>query len=232
MADTVDPNSFFSLSKVGVQPTQKPSGDNVFGAFEHHLNLPSGSTKDALDSAKSLIAQSKALVQQDQELDYKESKFDELEADDINDDLLRKDRARIRKEAHELYDLNKNLLMNLYTRLNSQVDPSDKMWAAVASMISALSNSLTGLNKMTKEFREETEHDTEKRILAGEISENDTQEYDMSPTQANKLIDAWTAESEEKIQQELKEMAERNEKTLIENHIKETEQKLLEQEKK
>jgi hypothetical protein len=225
MAETVDPNDFFNIDKVGEEPEQPK--DNIFGEFEHHLNLPMGSTQEALDSAKTLIAQTKALTAQAQMVTFDESKFDDIQADDINDDMLRKDRARIRKEAHELYDMGKNMLKYMYDQVKSQVDPGDKMWASVANMISSVTNSLNNLNKMTKDLREETEHDTEKRILAGEITDNDAQEYDMSPQQANKLIAAWAAESEAKVQEELKAMADENERKAIENHSQETEQKLL-----
>lgn len=231
MSENVDPNIFFNIDQVGDEPQQAASQqDNVFGEFEHHLNLPMGSTQEALDSAKQLIAKTKALSTQALTVQFEETKFDEIDADDINDDLLRKDRARIRKEAHELYDMGKNMLKYMYDQVRTQIDPGDKMWAAVANMISSVTNSLNNLNKMTKDLREENEHDTEKRILSGEITENDNQEYDLSPQQANKLIAAWTSEAEAKVQDEIKATAEANEMRLIEQHSKETEQKLLQSE--
>lgn len=233
MSENVDPNVFFNIDQVGDEPQQAASQqDNVFGEFEHHLNLPMGSTQEALDSAKQLIAKTKALSTQAHTVQFEETKFDEIDADDINDDLLRQDRARIRKEAHELYDMGKNMLKYMYDQVRTQIDPGDKMWAAVANMISSVTNSLNNLNKMTKDLREENEHDTEKRILSGEITENDNQEYDLSPQQANKLIAAWTSEAEAKVQDEIKATAEANEMRLIEQHSKETEQKLLQSEKK
>ena len=233
MSENVDPNVFFNIDQVGDEPQQAASQqDNVFGEFEHHLNLPMGSTQEALDSAKQLIAKTKALSTQALTVQFEETKFDEIDADDINDDLLRQDRARIRKEAHELYDMGKNMLKYMYDQVRTQIDPGDKMWAAVANMISSVTNSLNNLNKMTKDLREENEHDTEKRILSGEITENDNQEYDLSPQQANKLIAAWTSEAEAKVQDEIKATAEANEMRLIEQHSKETEQKLLQSEKK
>ena len=112
MSENVDPNVFFNIDQVGDEPQQAASQqDNVFGEFEHHLNLPMGSTQEALDSAKQLIAKTKALSTQALTVQFEETKFDEIDADDINDDLLRKDRARIRKEAHELYDMGKNMLI-------------------------------------------------------------------------------------------------------------------------
>ena len=229
MTENVDPNTFFNIKNIGSKPatTDEPKDDNLFNEFEHHLNLPMGSTQEALDSAKQLIAQTKSLSTQALAVQFEETKFDDIQADDINDDMLRKDRARIRKEAHELYDMGKNMLKYMYDQVRTQIDPGDKMWASVANMISSVTNSLSNLNKMTKDLREETEHDTEKRILAGEITDNDAQEYDMSPQQANKLIAAWAAESEAKVQEELKAMADENERKAIENHSQETEQKLL-----
>ena len=229
MTENVDPNTFFNIKNIGSKPatTDEPKDDNLFNEFEHHLNLPMGSTQEALDSAKQLIAQTKSLSTQALAVQFEETKFDDIQAEDINDEVLRNDRARIRKEAHELYDMGKNMLKYMYDQVRTQIDPGDKMWAAVANMISSVTNSLNNLNKMTKDLREETEHDTEKRILAGEITDNDAQEYDMSPQQANKLIAAWAAESEAKVQEELKAMADENERKAIENHSQETEQKLL-----
>ena len=231
MAENVDPNVFFNIDQVSDDQQQAvPQQDNVFGEFEQHLNLPMGSTQEALDSAKQLIAKTKALSTQAQAVQFAETKFDEIDADEINDELLRKDRARIRKEAHELYDMQKNLLTYMYEQLKGQIDPSDKQWAACASMCAAVTNSLNNLNKMTKDLREETEHDTEKRILSGEITENDNQDYELSPQQANKLIAAWTTEAEAKVQEQIMATAEANERRLIEQHSKETEQKLLQSE--
>ena len=190
-----------------------------------------GSTQEALDSAKQLIAQTKSLSTQALAVQFEETKFDDIQAEGINDEVLRNDRARIRKEAHELYDMGKNMLKYMYDQVRTQIDPGDKMWAAVANMISSVTNSLNNLNKMTKDLREETEHDTEKRILSGEITENDNQDYELSPQQANKLIAAWTSEAEAKVQEQIKATAEANERRLIEQHSKETEQKLLQSEK-
>ena len=234
MAENVDPNTFFNIKNIGSKPaaTDEPKDDNVFNEFEHHLNLPMGSTQEALDSAKQLIAQTKSLSTQALAVQFEETKFDDIQAEDINDEVLRNDRARIRKEAHELYDMGKNMLKYRYDQVRTQIDPGDKMWAAVANMISSVTNSLNNLNKMTKDLREENEHDTEKRILSGELADNDSQDYELSPQQANKLIAAWTADAEAKVQAEIKATAEANERRLIEQHSKETEQKLLESEKK
>ena len=234
MAENVDPNAFFNIKNIGSKPaaTDEPKQDNVFNEFEHHLNLPMGSTQEALDSAKQLIAQTKSLSTQALAVQFEETKFDDIQAEDINDEVLRNDRARIRKEAHELYDMGKNMLKYMYDQVRTQIDPGDKMWAAVANMISSVTNSLNNLNKMTKDLREENEHDTEKRILSGELADNDSQDYELSPQQANKLIAAWTADAEAKVQEEIKATAEANERRLIEQHSKETEQKLLESEKK
>lgn len=233
MAENVDPNTFFNIKNIGSKPaaTDEPNDDNLFNEFEHHLNLPMGSTQEALDSAKQLIAQTKSLSTQALAVQFEETKFDDIQAEDINDEVLRNDRARIRKEAHELYDMGKNMLKYMYDQVRTQIDPGDKMWAAVANMISSVTNSLNNLNKMTKDLREETEHDTEKRILSGEITENDNQDYELSPQQANKLIAAWTSEAEAKVQEQIKATAEANERRLIEQHSKETEQKLLQSEK-
>ena len=229
----VDPNTFFNIRNVGAKPNaEEPKKDDVFGEFEHHLNLPMGSTQEALDSAKQLIAQSKSLSNQALAVQFEESKFDDIQADEINDEVLRNDRARIRKEAHELYDMGKNMLKYMYDQVRTQIDPGDKMWAAVANMISSVTNSLNGLSKLTKDLREENEHDTEKRILSGELADNDSQDYELSPQQANKLIAAWTADAEAKVQEQIKATAEENERRLIAQHSAETEQKLLESEKK
>ena len=121
----VDPNTFFNIRNVGAKPNaEEPKNDDVFGEFEHHLNLPMGSTQEALDSAKQLIAQSKSLSNQALAVQFEESKFDDIQADEINDEVLRNDRARIRKEAHELYDMGKNMLKYMYDQVRTQIDQS------------------------------------------------------------------------------------------------------------
>ena len=48
MAENVDPNTFFNIKNIGSKPaaTDEPKDDNVFNEFEHHLNLPMGSTQE------------------------------------------------------------------------------------------------------------------------------------------------------------------------------------------
>ena len=131
-------------------------------------------------------------------------------AEDIDDEVLKADRAKIRKEAHELYDMQKNLLNYMYEQLKGQIDPSDKQWAACASMCAAVTKSLADLNKMTKEFREENDRYIEKKIQSGELDVTE-QEFDFSPEQANKIIAHWTKENEADIQEKVrKEVEERD----------------------
>ena len=202
MSQEVDPNAFFNIDEAG-----KEAEDNVYAEFEQTLNLPLGSTKDAIAASKQLITKTKALAVEAEMVSFKENSIDSIEAEEINDDVLRRDRARIRKEAHELYDMGRNMLNYMYEQLKSQIDPDDKMWAAVSSMISSVTKSLSDLNKMTKEFRQENDLDTAKKVQSGQIDPNGEQEFDFSPEQANKLIASWTADNEKKIQEDLKKMA-------------------------
>lgn len=216
----IDPNDFFG-GNIGL-PEDPPSSaaaqpviNNQFAGFESHLNLPIGSTKDAIEKSKQLVAQTKALSAQADLVQLQAMNFDDIEGEEINDEVLRQDRARIRKEAHELYSMGKNMLMYMYDQLKTTVSPGDKMWASVANMITSVSNSLSNLNKMTREFREENDRDIEKRVQSGEmVDETSTQEYDMTPDKVNKLIAAWTAENEAKINDEVKAVAEANVKRL------------------
>ena len=189
----VNPDQLFNLDAASEE-----AGDNVFAEFEQTLNLPIGSTKEAIEASKDLITKTKALSVQADMLDFKENSIDNRDAEDIDDDVLRKDRARIRKEAHELYDMGKNMLNYMYNQVKSQIDPNDKMWAAVASMISSVTKSLADLNKMTKEFRQENDLDIAKKVQAGDIDLAE-QEFDFSPEQANKIIASWTKENEANI---------------------------------
>lgn len=206
----INPNDFFNLDEAGKmedEPETPSNEDNVYAEFESTLNLPIGSTKDAIAASKQLISKTKALAVQADMVEFQEHSIDNVDAEDINDEVLRKDRARIRREAHELYDMGKNMLTYMYNQLKSQIDPGDKMWAACSSMISSVTKSLADLNKMTKEFREENDRDIEKKIQSGQIEANDNQEYEFTPEQTNKIIAQWTAENEKKIQDELKQLA-------------------------
>lgn len=202
MSDEVNPTKFFNLDEAS-----KEEEDNVYAEFEQTLNLPLGSTKDAIAASKQLITKTKALAVEAEMVSFKENSIDMIDAEEINDDVLRRDRARIRKEAHELYDMGRNMLNYMYEQLKSQIDPDDKMWAAVSSMISSVTKSLTDLNKMTKEFRQENDLDTAKKVQSGQLDPTGEQEFEFTPETANKLIAAWTADNEAKIQDDLKKMA-------------------------
>lgn len=205
----VNPDTFFNLDAASEE-----AGDNVFAEFEQTLNLPIGSTQEAIAASKDLISKTKALSVQADMIEFQENSIDSRDAEEIDDELLRKDRARIRKEAHELYDMGKNMLNYMYSQVKSQIDPNDKMWAAVASMISSVTKSLADLNKMTKEFRQENDLDIAKKVQSGEIDVAE-QEFDFSPEQANKIIASWTKENEANITDTIKaEVAEREAKRL------------------
>jgi hypothetical protein len=215
----INPNSFFDLDAAG-----DDAGNNVYAELEQTLNLPIGSTQDAIAASRDLISKTKALSVQADMLEFQENSIDSRDAEDIDDDILRKDRARIRKEAHELYDMGKNMLTYMYNQVKSQIDPNDKMWAAVANMISSVSKSLADLNKMTKEFREENDRDIEKKIQSGELDVNE-QEFDFSPEQANKIIASWTKQNEANILDQIKTEVEEREMARIGVETKQIEDK-------
>jgi hypothetical protein len=112
----------------------------------------------------------------------------------------------------------------MYNQVKSQIDPNDKMWAAVANMISSVSKSLADLNKMTKEFREENDRDIEKKIQSGELDVNE-QEFDFSPEQANKIIASWTKQNEANILDQIKTEVEEREMARIGVETKQIEDK-------
>ena len=215
----INPNKFFDIDAAG-----EDASNNVYAALEQTLNLPIGSTQDAIAASKDLISRTKALSVQADMLEFQENSIDNRDAEEINDDVLRQDRARIRKEAHELYDMGKNMLTYMYNQVKSQIDPNDKMWAAVANMISSVSKSLADLNKMTKEFREENDRDIEKKIQSGELDVNE-QEFDFSPEQANKIIASWTKQNEANIIDQIKTEVEEREMARIGVETKQTEDK-------
>lgn len=198
MSNDINPDTFFNLDNADSEIS-----NNVYAEIEQTLNIPIGSTKEALAASKDLIQRTKDLSVQADMLEFKENSIDTRIADDIDDELLKKDRARIRKEAHELYDMGKNMLTYMYNQVKSQIDPGDKMWAAVATMISSVTKSLADLNKMTKEFREENDRYIEKKVQSGDIDVNE-QEFDFSPEQANRIIACWTKDNEEKIRSVVK----------------------------
>jgi hypothetical protein len=215
----INPNKFFDIDAAG-----EDASNNVYAALEQTLNLPIGSTQDAIAASKDLISRTKALSVQADMLEFQENSIDSRDAEEINDDVLRQDRARIRKEAHELYDMGKNMLTYMYNQVKSQIDPNDKMWAAVANMISSVSKSLADSNKMTKEFREENDRDIEKKIQSGELDVNE-QEFDFSPEQANKIIASWTKQNEANILDQIKTEVEEREMARIGVETKQIENK-------
>ena len=215
----INPNTFFDIDAAG-----EDASNNVYAALEQTLNLPIGSTQDAIAASKDLISKTKALAVQADMLEFQENSIDNRDAEEINDDVLRQDRARIRKEAHELYDMGKNMLTYMYNQVKSQIDPNDKMWAAVANMISSVTKSLADLNKMTKEFREENDRDIEKKIQSGELDVNE-QEFDFSPEQANKIIASWTKQNEANILDQIKTEVEEREMARIGVETKQIEDK-------
>ena len=215
----INPNKFFDIDAAG-----EDASNNVYAALEQTLNLPIGSTQDAIAASKDLISKTRALSVQADMLEFQENSIDNRDAEEINDDVLRQDRARIRKEAHELYDMGKNMLTYMYNQVKSQIDPNDKMWAAVANMISSVSKSLADLNKMTKEFREENDRDIEKKIQSGELDVNE-QEFDFSPEQANKIIASWTKQNEANILDQIKTEVEEREMARIGVETKQLEHK-------
>ena len=205
----VNPDQFFNLDEAS-----KEAEDNVYAEFEQTLNLPVGSTKEAIEASKDLISKTKALSVQASMLEFKENSIDNIDAEEIDDEVLKKDRARIRKEAHELYDMGKNMLTYMYDQVKSQIDPDDKMWASMANMISSVTKSLNDLNKMTKEFREENDKYIEKKVQSGEIDATE-QEFDFSPEQANRIIATWTKQNESTIIDQVKQEVEDREKARI-----------------
>ena len=128
----INPTSFFDLSAASasidatIQPSKKQDDENVFATLEQTLQLPIGSTKEALAASKDAIARTKSLAMQAEMVTFKEQSIDTRDAEDIDDEVLKADRAKIRKEAHELYDMQKNLLNYMYEQLKGQIDPSDK----------------------------------------------------------------------------------------------------------
>lgn len=226
----INPTSFFDLSAASasidatIQPSKKKDDENVFATLEQTLQLPIGSTKEALAASKDAIARTKSLAMQAEMVTFKEQSIDTRDAEDIDDEVLKADRAKIRKEAHELYDMQKNLLNYMYEQLKGQIDPSDKQWAACASMCAAVTKSLADLNKMTKEFREENDRYIEKKIQSGELDVTE-QEFDFSPEQANKIIAHWTKENEADIQDQVRKEVEARELARIGVETKQIENK-------
>jgi hypothetical protein len=221
----INPTSFFNLDAASADASVNvPEEDNVFAELEQTLQLPIGSTKDAIAASKDAIARTKNLVVQADMVTFKEQSIDNRDAEDIDDELLKAERAKIRKEAHELYDMQKNLLNYMYEQLKGQIDPSDKQWAACASMCAAVTKSLADLNKMTKEFREENDRYIEKKVQSGELDVNE-QEFDFSPEQANKIIASWTKQNEANILDQIKNEVEERQMNRIGVETKQIENK-------
>ena len=83
MSDEVNPTKFFNLDEAS-----KEEEDNVYAEFEQTLNLPLGSTKDAIAASKQLITKTKALAVEAEMVSFKENSIDMIDAEEINDDVL------------------------------------------------------------------------------------------------------------------------------------------------
>ena len=114
----INPTSFFDLSAASasidatIQPSKKQEDENVFATLEQTLQLPIGSTKEALAASKDAIARTKSLAMQAEMVTFKEQSIDTRDAEDIDDEVLKADRAKIRKSmcaavTKSLADLNK-----------------------------------------------------------------------------------------------------------------------------
>ena len=89
----INPTSFFDLSAASasidatIKPPKKQDDENVFATLEQTLQLPIGSTKEAIAASKDAIARTKSLAVQAEMVAFKEQSIDNRDSEEIDDEL-------------------------------------------------------------------------------------------------------------------------------------------------
>lgn len=185
------------------QAPKPPARPNRFASIEEKLNLPEGSTEDALAALRTLnksvngvktatqniVNKSTAIVAQTQQVQQGTVKIDP--------EVLREDRERIRAEAFSLYDSVKELYETMKETFMATVSPPPQMCTAMAAMVNSVQQSLDKLVKVNQALRQESEHYDEKYVKPDLSDQGGEQEYNYSPTQMADLVEIWSNQADE-----------------------------------
>lgn len=190
---------------------RKKEKNNPFSVIEQKLCLPEGSTAEALDALKKLkrcadgASQGAQAVQKEANDIVARQQQADLGSVAIDQELLRADRERIRKESFELYDSVKEIYETMRDAFVGLATPTPAMCTAMATMVNSMQQTLEKLVKVNQMLREETEHYTE-RYVKPELNPDappEEQEYDYNPAQMADLVERWTIEAEENVAKQL-----------------------------
>lgn len=205
--------SIAPVDKQGESPVEQPSESQVrdtdiFTALEEKLKLPIGSTKEALEPHKQLTKRIDIKTQKleaDLKLIKAQEKMSETGLTKLTPEVFDRDRLKVREEAHRLYDISKNFLDKLQEQVDSTLDVSDKMWSAVSSMISSVTNSLEKLVNITVKLRQEEELRSIElqKVEDAKKALDDDGTIELVPDQTNIYIANLVEEHERKIKLEL-----------------------------
>lgn len=209
--NTIDPNEFFgAIDFTADDEPKKPAKKeekNAFAAFEEHLNLPQGSTKDALAEAQRQAREFKSKadsVKREAKMLATKEQLASNNVLQISPEVLKADRDRIRDEAFELYNSGKELFEVMKERFMATVSPTDRMCTAMATMLNSMSAALAKLLDTNTKLRSEDEHYRDVQAQnAAETMDSDKQQMTFTPESQNDIIEKWVTDFENNMQLEM-----------------------------
>lgn len=209
--NTIDPNEFFGgIDFTADDEPKKPAKKeekNAFAAFEEHLNLPQGSTKDALAEAQRQAREFKSKadsVKREAKMLATKEQLASNNVLQISPEVLKADRDRIRDEAFELYNSGKELFEVMKERFMATVSPTDRMCTAMATMLNSMSAALAKLLDTNTKLRSEDEHYRDVQAQnAAETMDSDKQQMTFTPESQNDIIEKWVTDFENNMQLEM-----------------------------
>lgn len=138
-------------------PAESPSEPDRYSELETRIGVPLGSTAKALSEGKKPDIVTKMQISTGNLAGEIKNIAVKPEAATGGYDLntLDDDKARIRRETFEMYDIAKQMMQALHQQINDAINPSDKMWASAAKMVESVSSTLKNLLDMTVKLRQE-----------------------------------------------------------------------------
>lgn len=197
-------------------PTEVGEANNVFAGIEKHLKLPLGSTKEGIKAAKEeskkIIDNAKTVTAQANIIKSKESINDNLPVPRYDAETLANDRAAVRERAWRVYEIGERWLNVLDEQIMSTIAPTDQNWGAAAKMYDSVNKALQGIMKLLTSLRQEDELASLKLAAEAPADADGNGETDpsklgkgreMTTQEVNALIDAWGAERDAAIKEEI-----------------------------
>lgn len=176
---------------------------DIFTALEQKLNIPLGSTAEALHPHKQITERIKHDANK---LDLQNKMLSvQLNAGRLTPETFDQARAKVMHDALRMVDIANNFIDKMQNQLDSTVDITDKMWAAASSMITSVITAIEKLDKITKNIRQEEElRQIElQKIADAKKALDDDGTMELVPSQTNAVIFQIIEEEEKKRNKEL-----------------------------